>query len=87
MDMTLRSFIFAGAVLAVLGAAVAGWWLFDRFGPGAQDDPSGERITISDGYDDREGSIFDEFGQSPPTREGRITIRTGDDLFADGAPA
>jgi len=87
MDMTLRSFVFAGAVLAVLAAGVAGWWLFDRFGPGPDADPSGGQVTINNGYDDngyddREGSVFDEFGQSS-SGGGRISITTGDDLLGD----
>jgi hypothetical protein len=80
MDMTLRSFVFAGAVLAVLAAGLAGWWLFDRFAPGTTDAGSrDDGLIISDRYDDREGSLYDEFGGS----DDRITITTGEGLFAD----
>jgi hypothetical protein len=84
MDMTLRSFVFAGAVLAVLGAGLAGWWLFDRFGPGLTDAGSrDDGLIISDRYDDREGSLYDEFGGSSDQSDDRITITTGEGLFAD----
>jgi len=83
MDMAMRSFVFAGAVAMVLAAALAGWWLFDRFGPdgaGAGDDDD----VVFDGgaYDDREGSVRDEFGGSSTTDD-RITITSGGGLFSD----
>ena len=81
MDMTLRSFIIAGTVLAVLAAGLAGWWLFDRFGPAP--DRSDGRVIIAEDYDDREGSLRDEFGASPSRGDDRITITSGEGLFAD----
>ena len=79
MDMTLRSFVFAGAVLVVLAAGLAGWWVFDRFAP-ADGDPrtaadTSDRVIVSDRYDDREGSLFDEFGADETG--GRITVNSG----------
>lgn len=82
MDMAMRSFVFAGAVAAVLAAALAGWWLFDRFGPdSSRSDPDSDRITINSPFDDREGSLRDEFGST--SRDDRITITTGEGLFTD----
>lgn len=89
MDMAMRSFVFAGAVLAVLAAGLAGWWLFDRFAPGDEETPGdGGRITINDPFDDREGSVYDEFGQSG-SRDDQIVITPGrslvdDDVFDTG---
>ena len=83
MDMAMRSFVVAGVILGVLAAALAGWWLFDRFGPDPQAGLDNGRVTITDGYDDREGSIRDEFGGSASRGSGRITITSGEGLFAD----
>jgi hypothetical protein len=84
MDMTLRSFVFAGAVLAVLAAGLAGWWLFDRFGPGLSGAAlQNDRVAVGGAYDDQEGSIRDEFGGSTGGFDDRVTITNGEGLFAD----
>jgi hypothetical protein len=83
MDMAMRSFVFAGAVALVLAAALAGWWLFDRFGPdGASPGDDGGVIFDGGAYDDREGSVRDEFGGSS-SADDRITITSGGGLFSD----
>ncbi len=83
MDMAMRSFVFAGAVALVLAAALAGWWLFDRFGPdGAAPDPDDGIVFDRGAYDDREGSVRDEFGGSS-SADDRITITSGEGLFSD----
>lgn len=82
MDMAMRSFMFAGAVAAALAAALAGWWLFDRFSPEAPARDDRAPVMTDGDYDDREGSLYDEFGISSP-RDDRITITSGDSVFAD----
>jgi hypothetical protein len=81
MDMAMRSFVVAGGVALVLVAAGGVWWVASQLG-GAPEEDSG-RIIISDGYDDREGSVFDEFGGPRSQADDRITITTGDALFSD----
>lgn len=83
MDMAMRSFMFAGAVALVLAAALAGWWLFDRFGPDSAGPDQEDRVFVGDRvYDDREGSVRDEFGGSS-SADDRITITSGEGLFSD----
>lgn len=85
MDMALRSFVVAGILALVLAAGGAAWWLTTQFGGSAPADPAGsDRISITDGYDDREGSLYDEFGGDRVGEgDNRITITTGEDLFSD----
>lgn len=90
MDMAARSAILAASLVVIALAAAAGWWMFgdDWFGPSNEAD----RTSLSAGpaplSDQREGSLYDEFGESgvwDRTREDRITIRAGEapDLYRD----
>lgn len=82
--MAMRSFVVAGVIAAVLAVAAAAWWAMDRFG-GASGAGDSDRIIITDGYESRQGSLYDEFGGSGSGSggDGRITITTGDSLFTD----
>ncbi len=99
MDMAARSAVFAGSLVVVALAAAAGWWLFgdDLFNRSA---PS-QTTQIDAGpvplIDQREGSLYDEFGESGDLErrlDDRITIRAaepldpyrGDNRFSGAAP-
>jgi len=89
MDMMTRTAILAGSLVLVAIAAAAGWWvlgdeLFGRSGPSGQRDAQPAPL-----FDDREGSLYDEFGEArtEDALDDRITIRAGQSLDAPPPPA
>ena len=85
MDMAARSALFAGGLVVVALAAAAGWWFFgdtilDRSAPS---EPPRISLDPAPLVDQREGSLYDEFGESggaDSRLDQRITIRAGDGL-------
>jgi hypothetical protein len=85
MDMMTRSAILAGSLVIVAIAAAAGWWFL---GPSLDRSPTREPDPAPV-FDQREGSLYDEFGQRDEEADfgDRITIRTGDGLTIPQPPS
>lgn len=75
MDMAMRSFIVAGVLAVIMVTAGATWWAVSYFS-----DPSDRGSARLDRFDQREGSVYDEFGEGS-RGDSQITIRTGESIL------
>lgn len=89
MDMMTRTAFLAGGLVLLAIAAAAGWWFWGDDLLGRSAPPDSRDIVIDPSFDDREGSLLDEFGETSndDTLDDRIIIRTGQGLELPPPPA
>jgi|GEM_PF-3599462 hypothetical protein len=91
MDMAMRSFVLAAALALLAAAGMIGWSVLSGtgFSPPWSDGGSGletgvdQELDFGSTFDDRGGSLYDEFGESDfprgdsaPGLPGRVVIRS-----------